>query len=90
MLSVEGASCIENDACSWCDVLNLRGEADPESEDAVRELLLEIKKELGVRRLKVCSTGGYAALVVQDLDPKIPVIEDLTLIGIGKIVERNS
>ena len=56
----------------------------------VRELLLEIKKELGVRRLKVCSTGGYAALVVQDLDPKIPVIEDLTLIGIGKIVERNS
>ena len=56
----------------------------------VRELLSEIKKDLGVRRLKVCTTGGYAALVVRDLDPKIPVIEDLTLIGIGNIVERNS
>ena len=56
----------------------------------VRELLNEIKRDLGVRKLNVCTTGGYAEMVVRDLDQKIPVIPDLTLIGIGKIFELNS
>jgi type III pantothenate kinase len=56
----------------------------------VRELLTEIKKELGVRRLSVCATGGYAGMVVKDLDQDIPVVEDLTLLGIGRIYELNT
>ena len=56
----------------------------------VRELLTEIKRDLGVRKLNVCTTGGYADMVVRDLDQSIPVIPDLTLIGIGKIFELNT
>jgi type III pantothenate kinase len=48
----------------------------------IRELILEIKKELGVRRLPVIATGGYARLLAARL-PEITAVEPLlTLEGL--------
>ncbi len=48
----------------------------------IRELLKELKRELGVHELPVVATGGYAELIAKDL-PGIAAIEpDLTLEGL--------
>src|ERR1051325_4571318 len=48
----------------------------------IRELLLELKRELGVRRLPVVATGGYAELMAAGL-PEISAIDPLlTLEGL--------
>jgi type III pantothenate kinase len=48
----------------------------------IRELILEIKKELGVRRLPVVATGGYARLLAARL-PEITAVDPLlTLEGL--------
>ena len=48
----------------------------------VRELIAELKRELGVRRLRVVATGGYAELIAARL-PEISVVApDLTLEGL--------
>lgn len=48
----------------------------------VRELIAELKRELGVRRLPVVATGGYARLIAARL-PEITAVEPgLTLEGL--------
>jgi type III pantothenate kinase len=48
----------------------------------IRELLMELKQELRVRRLPVVATGGYAALIASKL-PEITAVEPgLTLTGL--------
>ena len=56
----------------------------------VRELLLELKRELGVRRLPVIATGGYAELLAAKL-PEITAVEPLlTLEGLRLVwYDRN-
>jgi len=50
----------------------------------VREILAELKKELG-RGMKVCATGGFAKWVFQGLEKPIPIDPNLTLKGLGRI-----
>jgi type III pantothenate kinase len=47
----------------------------------VREILGEIRKALGVRRLKVVATGGYAELIASGVKEIAAVHENLTLEG---------
>ena len=56
----------------------------------VREILKEVKREMGVRRPHVVATGGYAKWVIPDLDPKISMDDDLTLLGLGTIFDYNT
>jgi type III pantothenate kinase len=48
----------------------------------VRELVREVKAELGVRRLPVVATGGYAALLARRLPEITAVRPNLTLEGL--------
>ncbi|MBI9021523.1 MAG: type III pantothenate kinase [Verrucomicrobia bacterium] len=54
----------------------------------VKEILAELKKELG-RGMKVCATGGFADWVFQGLETSIPVDPNLTLKGLARIGELN-
>lgn len=54
----------------------------------VKEILAELKKELG-REMKVCATGGFAKWVFQGLEKPVPVDPNLTLKGLGRIAELN-
>jgi type III pantothenate kinase len=48
----------------------------------IRELILELRRELKVRRLPVVATGGYAQLIASKL-PEITAIDPLlTLEGL--------
>jgi type III pantothenate kinase len=47
----------------------------------VREILGEIRQALGVRRLKVVATGGYAGLIASGVKEIAAVHENLTLEG---------
>jgi len=48
----------------------------------IRELLLELRKELGVKKMPVVATGGYAALIAARL-PEITAVDPLiTLEGL--------
>jgi type III pantothenate kinase len=56
----------------------------------VRELILELKKELGARRLPVVATGGYAALIAASM-PEIKVVDPLlTLKGLLLVWDQNA
>lgn len=56
----------------------------------VRELIAELKRELGVRRLPVIATGGYAKLIAAKL-PEISAVEpDLTLEGLRLVLAQRS
>jgi type III pantothenate kinase len=48
----------------------------------VREIILELKRQLGVRRLPVIATGGYAALLARKLPEITSVRPILTLEGL--------
>ncbi len=48
----------------------------------VRQILLEIARELGARRLNVVATGGYAELIAAGLPEIKAVRSDLTLDGL--------
>jgi type III pantothenate kinase len=48
----------------------------------VRELIGELKKELGTKKLPVVATGGYAALIAAKLPEINAVAPNLTLEGI--------
>ncbi len=48
----------------------------------VRELIGELKKELGARKLPVVATGGYAGLIASKLPEITAVAPDLTLEGV--------
>ena len=56
----------------------------------VRETLQEVIREMDVRRPHIVATGGYAKWVIPDLDPKIPMDDDLTLLGLGTIFDYNT
>jgi len=47
----------------------------------VREILSEIRKAMGIRRLKVVATGGYADLIAAGVKDIATVHENLTLEG---------
>jgi len=55
----------------------------------VREILLDIKKDLGIRSLSVCATGGHASWVLSKSDIKMHHMKNLTLLGIGRIADLN-
>ena len=55
----------------------------------VREILAELKKEIGPGRVRLCATGGFAGRVLRDIKPAMTVDPDLTLYGLGKIYEMN-
>lgn len=48
----------------------------------VRELIAELKKELGVKKLPVVATGGYAALMAAKVPQITAVVPELTLEGV--------
>jgi type III pantothenate kinase len=56
----------------------------------IRELILELKRELKTRRLPVVATGGYARLIAARL-PEITAVEPLlTLEGLRLVWQRNA
>jgi type III pantothenate kinase len=55
----------------------------------VREILAEIRAELGTRRLKVVATGGYAELIATGVEEIDDVHEHLTLEGLRLIGALN-
>jgi type III pantothenate kinase len=55
----------------------------------VREILQNLKKDFGVRKLPVCCTGGYAGWIFKDWDIKAVIDPKLTLRGLGIIGELN-
>lgn len=55
----------------------------------VREILQSLKRELGVKQLPVCCTGGYAGWIFKDWDVEAVVDPNLTLKGLGLIGELN-
>lgn len=56
----------------------------------VREILHALKKDLGVRKLPVCCTGGYAGWIFRDWDVEAVIDPRLTLRGLGIIAELNA
>jgi type III pantothenate kinase len=56
----------------------------------VREILDNLKKDLGVRKLPVCCTGGYAEWIFKDWDVAAIIDPKLTLKGLGIIGELNA
>jgi len=54
----------------------------------VREILADLKKELG-RGMKVCATGGFAKWVLADFNGSISIDPNLTLKGLGRIGTMN-
>ncbi|MFH0909484.1 MAG: type III pantothenate kinase [bacterium] len=55
----------------------------------VREIVGELQKTPGLKRARLCATGGFAKWVVKGLKPAMRVDQDLTLYGIGRIYELN-
>jgi len=55
----------------------------------VREVLQSLEKELGVKKLPVCCTGGYAGWIFKDWDVEATIDPNLTLKGLGIIGELN-
>ena len=54
----------------------------------IRELLKDICSELG-GRVKVCATGGHAQHATQGVGRRIEIVPDLTLYGLGHILDLN-
>jgi len=61
----------------------------------IRELIVELKKELGIRRLPVVATGGYAELIaskfalISHVDPKL-TLEGLRLLWTRRNADKPS
>ena len=55
----------------------------------VREILLSLEKDLGVKELPVCCTGGYAGWIFKGWDVAATIDPKLTLRGNGFIGELN-
>jgi type III pantothenate kinase len=54
----------------------------------VRELIGELKRELGVKKLPVVATGGYAKLIASKLPEISAVAPDLTLEGLRLVWQK--
>jgi len=55
----------------------------------VRELIGELKRELGTRKLPVVATGGYAKLIAAKLQEITAVEADLTLEGLRLVAQAS-
>jgi type III pantothenate kinase len=56
----------------------------------IRELLMELERELKTKRLPVVATGGYAQLIASKL-PEISTVEpNLTLEGLRLVWEAHT
>ena len=55
----------------------------------VREIVQHLKAKLGLRRVKLCATGGYAAWALEGLDMPFAFDPELTLHGLAEIYRRN-
>lgn len=55
----------------------------------IYELIQRLKKELGVRRLPVVATGGYAGIMARDTSEITAVEPNLTLEGLRIVSEAN-
>jgi type III pantothenate kinase len=55
----------------------------------VREILLSLEKDFGVKKLPVCCTGGYAGWIFKGWDVPATIDPNLTLKGLGIIAELN-
>jgi type III pantothenate kinase len=55
----------------------------------IRQILQEIAKELGIKKLPVVGTGGYAELIAAGLPEMKKVVPDLTLDGLRIIGRLN-
>lgn len=51
----------------------------------IRELLREVRRALGTRRLPVVATGGYAALLARQVPEITAVVPELTLDGLRRV-----
>ena len=56
----------------------------------VREILQALEIELGVRRLTICCTGGYAGWIFKDWEISASIDSNFTLKGLGIIGELNT
>jgi type III pantothenate kinase len=56
----------------------------------VKQILQEIGKELGLKKLPVVATGGYAELIAAGLPEMKRVVPELTLDGLRIIGRLNS
>jgi type III pantothenate kinase len=55
----------------------------------VREIVHHVKDGMGVRRVKLCATGGYARWALEGLDMPFHFDPDLTLYGLSQIYQLN-
>lgn len=55
----------------------------------VREIVGYLKKGMGIRKVKLCATGGYAQWALEGLDMPFRFDPDLTLHGLAVIYELN-
>jgi type III pantothenate kinase len=56
----------------------------------VREIVQHLMKGLGVTRMPLCATGGYAKWALQGLDMPFSIAPNLTLAGVARIWALNS
>ena len=56
----------------------------------INEVLKGIKKDLKVKRINICFTGGDANWILQNTSIKATYFKNLTLMGIGRVLELNS
>ncbi len=54
----------------------------------IREILDQVKRDLGAPEPYVVATGGYAKWVIPELDPDIPIDTDLTMLGLGSVYDQ--
>lgn len=55
---------------------------------AVKELLVQVRQEIGDESVTLCATGGDAKRVLKDLDLPVIIEPHLTLLGLGFIGEQ--
>ena len=55
----------------------------------VTEILWQLSKACGKQEPYLVATGGWAKRVMKDAGLEVPVVEELTLWGVGRIAERN-
>ncbi len=60
------------------------------SRGMVREILAGLRTYSGLRRARICATGGHAVWLKTNLAMKITIDPDLTLFGLAAIHELNS
>ncbi len=55
----------------------------------VREILMQLKMKLHEKSVKLCATGGFADWILAGSGIPMPIDQDLTLFGLGRIYDLN-